>query len=584
MVFDTTEKKLIGLLLSYLRPYTKRVLLALFFMLVASTMTALFAKLLEPILDQILQSHQKNKIIPISIAVFACFLTRGIATYLETNLMNKTSQNVVADIQKDLFHHFMYMDAAFFQKNPSGELVSRVISDVTVMRTAVVEAMTGLGKNLLTVIFLVGVMFYQDWMLSCAVLIIFPFAGLFVSKLGRKIRRISGAIQSSTADLITKLTQTFQGIRQVQAYGMESFEIERASNIITQVTNIMMKSIRTSTLSVPVNEGLVGLTVAGIIAYGGFQIAGGHLTSGELVSFIGAFSLAYEPMKRLAKLNTNFQMGLGATERVFAMFNTKATINSPENPIPFPKQAPLSLSFKNVTFRYDTDLPTTLDQISFTIEAGQHVALIGRSGSGKSTILSLIPRFYDVESGAIEIAGINITAMNLKDLRAHLSIVSQNITIFDDSVAANIAYGLEGATMAQIIEAAKAAAAHDFITALPNGYETRVGESGALLSGGQRQRLSIARAFIRNAPILLLDEATSALDNESEHLIQKSLNLLQKGRTTITVAHRLSTIRHADSIIVMDHGKIIETGTHDTLMQNEDGLYRKMVEHGIENL
>jgi subfamily B ATP-binding cassette protein MsbA len=266
------------------------------------------------------------------------------------------------------------------------------------------------------------------------------------------------------------------------------------------------------------------------------------------------------------------------------MFNTKATINSPENPIPFPKQAPLSLSFKNVTFRYDTDLPTTLDQISFTIEAGQHVALIGRSGSGKSTILSLIPRFYDVESGAIEIAGINITAMNLKDLRAHLSIVSQNITIFDDSVAANIAYGLEGATMAQIIEAAKAAAAHDFITALPNGYETRVGESGALLSGGQRQRLSIARAFIRNAPILLLDEATSALDNESEHLIQKSLNLLQKGRTTITVAHRLSTIRHADSIIVMDHGKIIETGTHDTLMQNEDGLYRKMVEHGIENL
>ncbi|MEM7651229.1 MAG: ABC transporter transmembrane domain-containing protein [Pseudomonadota bacterium] len=566
---------------TYLRPYIRQVGLALFFMALAAAMTAAIAQLMQPILDDVLTGKKTSLIFPVALSVMGVFVVRGLSTYMHTIIMNKVGQSIVADIQKDLFSHFMDLDLQFFHANPSGQLISRVINDVNVMRIAVSDTLTGFGKSILTLMFLTGVMFYQDWKLSIAAFAIFPFAAIFVATIGKRLRKVSNSIQSELGSLSDRLSQIFHGIRQVQAYGMEERERERAGTAIDVVKRLNIKSVRIGNLSTPVNEILVGIVFFGIIVYGGYEAAEGRMTAGQLGAFLAAFTLAYEPMKKLARLNNTLQTGLGSAERVFDMIDLVPSIQNAQNVQELNDKTP-TIEFKNVEFQYqETDLKA-LDKIDFKAQHGQVTALVGPSGGGKSTVINLIPRFYDVQGGYIEIGGHKITDLSLESLRSHIALVSQDITIFDDTIAANIAYGKAGASQEEIIAAAKAAAAHAFIEGFPEGYETQVGEDGVKLSGGQRQRISIARAILRDAPILLLDEATSALDNESEKLVQDALEQLEKGRTTIVIAHRLSTVQSADQILVLDQGRIVEHGTHEDLIKKK-GLYAQMYQTGLKD-
>lgn len=565
---------------AYLRPHFTKLFQSIFFMAVAAAMTAGIAVLTEPIIDKVLGPNGSVQYIwSVGLAIMTVFIVRGFSTYIHTVLTAKIGQSIVADIQKDLFSHFMRMDLAFFHANPSGQLISRVTNDVNVMREAVTSALTGLGKNLLTLIFLIAVMFYKDWQLSLAAFVIFPFAVGFVVYLGRRLRKVSRNIQNEMASLTDILSQIFQGVRQVQAYGMEKHEEERSGDVIDKVRDFNIKSVKISNLSTPVNDTLIGLVMMGIIVYGGYQSAAGQMTAGQLMSFLAAFTLAYEPMKKLAKLNGTLQMGLAAAERVFAMIDRKPTITQKSRAKTLKSTSP-EITFEDVTFRYDGEDDKALRGLSFKAKSGSVTALVGPSGSGKTTIINLIPRFYDPLDGCVTIDGTDLRDLSLGSLRAHIALVSQDITIFDESVRDNIAYGLKGASDEDVVKAAKAAAAHEFIEGLSDGYDTVLGEDGVKLSGGQRQRISIARAILRNAPILLLDEATSALDNESEALIQKALKGLQKGRTTIVIAHRLSTVQNANQIIVLDEGQIAEKGSHKTLMK-KNGMYAKMYAVGL---
>lgn len=578
-----TSARLLGqLVMKYVRPHWRKMAMAVVFIIIAALATAGFAKLLQPVLDTALIGVQDdpssiNRVYPLALAILGCFIINGLATYAHVILLNRVSQTVVADIQREVFAHFITLDLGFFARQPSADLVSRVTNDVNMMRMAMVDSLTNMGKNILTVILLVAVMMYQDVVLSLITLTVFPLTVFFIAKVGRRIRKLSKTIQAETAILMSVLTQIFQGIRQVQAYGMEGAERARAGAAVDTVRELNTKAVRVGNLTTPLNETLVGLVIAAIIIYGGHKIADGVLTPGGLASFIAAFALAYEPMKRLAKLNNSLQMGLGAADRVMTMFALRPTIF--DRPQAQTLQASkITVAFEGVSFAYTDaegrDIPA-LNEVSFVLRPGTVTALVGASGSGKTTLLNLLPRFYEPDSGRITINGVDSRELSLASLRAHMALVSQDVTIFDDTVWANIGYGKANAAQEDIIAAAKAAAADDFIRALPQGYNTRLGENGVRLSGGQRQRLAIARAMIRNAPLLLLDEATSALDTTSERAIQKSLALLEKGRTTLVIAHRLSTVQNADDILVLDQGRIVERGTHVALMQ-EDGLYRKM--------
>lgn len=577
---DSSTWTIIGRLAGqYIRPYRKRLAGAVFFMALSAAMTAAFAKLIEPVLDKVLVPGHEHLIVPTALAVFAVFIVNGVATYLHTVLLNTMGQAIVADIQHDMFSHLMSLDLFFFQENSSGQLSARLISDVNVVRGAVTDSVTGMGKNLLTVVMLVGLMFYQDWRLALIAFAVFPPAGWFVGHLGKRLRRISGGIQKEIGDLSDFLSQVFQGVRQVKAYGMEDYERRRSGDATNRVKYMNYKSIRVGNLSTPVNETLIGLALMGVIVYGGFQVAHRSLTVGELMSFIAAFALAYEPLKRLAKLNNTLQTGLGAAERVLEMFDHRPAILDRPAAQALATDAP-EIRFDNVSFAYKGRDEPALNRIDLTLPRGKVTALVGPSGGGKTTVMNLIPRFYDVDAGAILIDGRDIRDVTMKSLRAHIALVSQDVTIFDDTVRANIGYGRAGATDAEIEAAARDAAAHEFIAALPHGYDTRLGEHGMKLSGGQRQRISIARAMLRDAPILLLDEATSALDNESERLIQASLERLQKGRTTLVIAHRLSTVQQADQIIVLKAGAIVESGTHGRLI-DANGVYAHMHSMGL---
>ncbi len=551
----------------------------LFFMLLEALMTAALAQLMQPLMDRVLGGKETGLIVPFGFVILAVFTIRGLSSYMHSIIMNKVGQRIVGDLQKDLFSHFMSLDLAFFHANPSGQLISRVVNDVSIMRMAVSETTAAFGKSLLTLFFLIIVMIVQDWKLSLVALAIFPFATLFVANIGRKIRKVSKSIQGETAVLSDRLSQIFQGIRQVKAYGAEAHEGARAGGAIDKVRNLMIKSVRIGNLATPVNEVLIGSVICGLVIYGGYRIADSTMSLGQLVAFLTAFTLAYEPMKKLARLNNSIQMGIGAADRVFEMMDMKPTIVEKPGAGDL-GAASAEIKFDNVSFLYDQKEHRALDGISFTARPGKVTALVGPSGGGKSTIINLIPRFYDPQSGTVSINNNDLRDITIKSLRKHIALVSQDITIFDDTVEANIAYGAPEASEDDVRRAARAAAADGFISELEYGYKTRLGEDGVMLSGGQRQRIAIARAILRNAPVLLLDEATSALDNESEKAVQAALQELEKGRTTIVIAHRLSTVQTADQIIVLDKGKIIEQGRHDELMKN-NGLYARMYKTGL---
>lgn len=558
------------LLRDYVRPHIGTFMIALLFMMLSAAMTGLMAKLMEPVIDRIFTQGQKELLMPISAAVLAVFLVRGLATYGQTVLMSKIGQLMVSEIQRRMFAHLVYADLAFFHVEQSGRLISRFVTDTQLIRTAILESLTGFGKNFFTLIVLIGVMFYQDIKLSLISLVVFPTTAFLVARLSKRLRSVSANTQVETGQLTAVLGQALQGNKHVKAYGMEDHEQARVGSVIERIYSLMYKSFKVAGRATPVSEMLSGLTIVAIIVYGGQQVIAGESTAGKLFSFITAFMLAYEPMKRLARLNNTVQSGLAAVERMYTLLDTKPQISNREGAIELITQSPL-IKAEDISFTY-ADGTQAISGLSLEVPAGKTVALVGASGSGKSTLLNLLPRFYDVTSGRISIDGHDIRDVTLKSLRGNMALVSQEVAIFNDSVRDNIAYGTPDASEEQIIAAAKAAAAHDFILELPQGYDTVVGENGVKLSGGQRQRISIARAFLRNAPILLLDEATSALDSQSERLVQQAIENLQKGKTTIVVAHRLSTIINADRIYVISNGKVAEQGTHDSLLA-QNGAY-----------
>ena len=557
----------------YVRSYKFYIAMAIICMVFAAATTAANAWIMQPVLDDVFLDKNKDMLMILPIAVLIIAIVKGFSEFGQSVLMLLVGQRTIGDIQKDMYASLMKADLSFFHNNPSGNLVARFISDVNRLRHSVTTTLTGIAKDTLTLIFLVALMFYRDWELASIAFLIFPLAIYPITRIGRMMRKISAATQNKIGEFSTLLNQTFQGSRQVKAYGMEGYEGERARDYIDEITRLIFKSSRRSTILRPIMETLGGIAVAGVVLYGGIKVIDGETTPGTFFSFLTAFFLAYRPLKSLAGLNAVLQDGLASAERLFRILDIEPKIQDRNNSKTI-ENVKGTIEFKNVEFAYENK-DYILKKISLLIPRGKKIALVGPSGAGKSTILNLIPRFFEVEKGQVEIDGIDIKEIKIGSLRSSMALVSQEINLFDDTIRSNIAYGKLDSSEEEIIAAAKKSASHDFITKLPNGYNTTVGEHGVKLSGGQRQRIAIARAMLKNAPILLLDEATSSLDTESERYVQEALLELMKNRTTLVIAHRLSTVINADTIYVIDSGKIAESGTHFELLKNE-GVYSRL--------
>ena len=537
--------------------------------------TALRAWLMEPVLDRIFIARDASLLLLLGGAALVLALIKGFADYGQTVLMNRVGQRVIADIQIASFARLLRADLAYFNATSSGLLISRLTNDVGLLRNAAGNVLAGIGRDAVTVAFLVGLMFYQDWVLALIAFFAFPLAIRPIIGIGRRMRRVSANTQAEMGQLTTLLSQTFQGARHVKAYGMEEYEERRAGRLIERIFALVDRANRTRSQATPMMEALGGAAIAVVILYGGQQVISGARTPGAFFSFITALLLAYQPVKALAILNANLQEGLAAAQRVFQVLDIEPAIHDRPGARPLRIETG-EVHFEEVRFGYHPGA-VALDRISLTVPGGGTVALVGPSGAGKSTMLNLIPRFYEVDQGALSIDGQDVRAVTLASLRGAIALVAQEVSLFDDTVRANIAYGRFGASEEEIEAAATAAGADRFIRELPQGYDTLVGEHGVLLSGGQRQRLAIARAMLKDAPILLLDEATSALDSESERQVQAALRSLMRGRTTIVIAHRLSTVIGADLICVLDRGHIVESGRHAQLLAR-NGLYARLYE------
>ncbi len=572
---QATRTLLGRLVRDYVRPYFGRLAFAMLFMAAGAAATAANAWIMQPVLDDVFLDKNARMLILMPLIVLALAFVKGAADYGQAVFMFYASQRVIADIQKEMFAHLMRADIAFFHNTPAGNLISHFTNDLGKLRLSVAQVLTGMIKDTLTLVFLVAMMIYRDWQLALVAFFVFPVAVLPIVRIGRRLRKVSTSTQVQMGHFNTLLNQTFQGARQVKAYGMEKYESDRADGLIEGIFRLLFKTNRVSALSRPIMETLGGIAIALVIWYGGSRVIAGETTPGTFFSFITALLLAYQPMKSLANLNAQLQDGLAAAQRVFALLDVEPEIRDRPGARDL-DGAGGGISFDGVSFSYGPGAPA-LHDISLDVTAGKTVAMVGPSGSGKSTILNLIPRFYDVGCGSVRVNGEDVRDLKLASLRAGIALVSQESSLFDDTVRANIAYGRFGCPEEEIVEAAKRAAAHDFITALPAGYDTMVGEHGVKLSGGQRQRIAIARAMLKNTPILLLDEATSALDTESERQVQAALRHLMKGRTTLVIAHRLSTVTHADIIYVIEAGRVAESGSHTELLARE-GVYARLYE------
>ncbi len=556
-----------------IKPYRKRLLLAMVSMIMVAGFSGAQAYMVKPLLDKIFFEQDRTLLNLLPLALIAIFLLKGVVYYSYRYLLDSAGQSVVRDLRKSIFHHIHSLPVSFFHHTSTGELISRVISDVTLIQGAVSRALVGILKDFVQVLALLGVAFYLDWRMALVTIVLLPLAAAPIIHFGKRFRRNSISNQETVALISGALHETIGGHRIVKAFGMEAYESRRFFTLVDRLYRIIVKEIQLSSLQHPVMELIGGIVFAGIIWYGGRQVLAGSSTPGTFFAFLTSMLMIYDPLKGLSGLNSTIMQGLAAAERVFALLDVQSDIvESPDaRELPPFRRA---LEFRELSFSYDGNTPV-LREVNLTVPAGEVLAIVGPSGSGKTTLVNLIPRFFEASGGSIMLDGQDLREFTLASLRAQIAIVEQQTVLFNDTIRNNIAYGDLERSEEEIIAAARAAHAYDFIRELPEGFETVIGEGGARLSGGQRQRLSIARALLKNAPILILDEATSALDTESEREVQRALENLMANRTTLVIAHRLSTIKNADRIIVMQEGRIVEEGDHQALLAGE-GVYRQL--------
>ncbi len=548
-----------------------KLFLAMLCMLVIAVASSATAFLVKPVLDDIFFNKNITMLKIIPLAVVVIYLLRGLGMYGQDYLMNYVGESIIQHLRNDLYDRIQDLPISFFHKEKTGVLMSRITNDVNIIKTMVSTAVTGSLKDSFTVIGLTFVIFYRDWKMALFAFIVLPIAFFPVVEFGKRVRRISTGCQEAMADLNTFLHETFAGNKIVKAFGMESYEKKRFFDKALGLFKLEMKAVVARSLSSPIMEFLGGLGIAFIIWYGGYKVITGSSTAGTFFSFMAAVLMLYDPVKKLSGLNNAVQQGLAAADRIFDIIETESDIKEKKNPVSIDRR-PHRVTFENVYFKYDDVM--VLKDINLEVNAGEILALVGMSGGGKTSLVNLIPRFYDVTRGAIKIDGLDIRDASISSLRDQMGIVTQEPILFNDSIRNNIAYGNQDATDKAIVAAAKAAYAYEFIQAFPNKFDTNIGELGGRLSGGERQRICIARALLKDAPILILDEATSSLDTESEMLVQKALENLMKGRTTFVIAHRLSTIDYADRIVVIVDGRIVEEGKQEELISMRGEFFK----------
>jgi subfamily B ATP-binding cassette protein MsbA len=570
-------KEIFMRLMGYVRPHRWMVIVSIVMGLVVSGCTGAIAYAIRPLLDDVFINKDATTLLWLPWAVLGGVLVKNVASYGQAVLMQILGQTVLMDIRNALYRSLVHLPVGRFTTTASGEYVSRVINDVNVLQRVVSDVVKDVVKNSVTVVVLIGVIFYQDWLLALIAVAVLPPAMYPLNRLGRLMRKRSRLGQEAISGLTRVLTETLGGIRVVKGFGAEEREAGRFNAVNRIYLRNMKKLLRTVEIAAPMMESIGALGIVGIIALGGGRVISGETTPGAFFSFAAACMMIYRPARVLAASNALIHQSLAAAQRIFEVMDMQPEGEPPGTNLPNLEEVRETIAFDRVSHAYEGGDGPAVEDISFEARVGEMVALVGPSGAGKTTVANLLARFLDPTSGAIRADGRDVREYSLKSLRRMVGIVGQDTVLFDASVAENIAYGAgeREVTQEEIVAAAVKAHADDFIRALPQGYDTPVGERGVLLSGGQRQRIAIARAVLKDAPILILDEATSALDSESERHVQAALAALMAGRTTIVIAHRLATVRFADRILVMDGGRVVESGTHDELLAL-GGLYRKL--------
>ena len=579
MKFAHLKKVLLRLYIYYIKAHFGKILLALFLSFGVAGGTASIAWLLDPAVKKIFIEQDKTMILLIPAAIVLSFVVKGLSLYFSRTALINVSQQITRKLAVEMSSNILRSDVHTLESKHSGKYISHFLYDVGLVANLVGTGVLNLMKDSLTLIVLVSLMFYQNWKLACFALIMMPFAAIVSKSLGKRLGKVTTESAEVSGKLSSFLSEMIKGSRMIKIYQQEKFEFERAKSILELMMKKHIKIGYVMIRATPIMEILTGIIIAGFIYYTGLMVSTGEIEINNFFSFLTAMMLSYQPIRSLATINMLFYQGAAAAQRVFGVIDKEVNIKE-ESEMPDLKISTGKIEFKNINFSYPNTKSEAVNKINISIEGGSTAALVGHSGAGKSTIINLLPRFYDPSVGKIYIDNQNISSVKLSSLRKNISLVSQDIVLFDDTVRANIAYANLNATDQQIREACKFAAADDFIEKLSQSYETIIGENGIRLSGGQKQRISIARAILKGASIILLDEATSSLDAESEEKVQNAIINLTKNKTTLVIAHRLSTIMRADKIIVLNQGRIVETGKHEDLVKNSTvykNLYSKQL-------